>query len=71
MMPLFAPLVLSALAKGAKMPTANGTPKTQEAHDKTAAGEARGENRKPEAIAVDKHHVAQARRESEAGGNGH
>jgi len=53
------------------MPTANGTSKTPEANNKTAAGEARGENRKLEAIAADKHHVAQARRESEAGGNGH
>jgi len=53
------------------MPTANGTSKTPEAHDKPAAGEAHDENRKPEAIAADKHHVAQARRESEAGGNGH
>jgi len=53
------------------MPTANGTPKTPEANDKRAAGEERVENRKPEAIAADKHHVAQARRKSGTGGNGH
>ncbi|HVA18446.1 MAG TPA: hypothetical protein VMV59_12115 [Candidatus Dormibacteraeota bacterium] len=52
------------------MPTANGTPKTPEANDKTAAGEARDETQPLATIARDKSHAVQARRESEGGSDG-